>query len=134
MNKESKRIKSALSNADVRRGGTTTSCAGLTSCTSPKVQCHMTENSNTGVSSNFTPKNKAQWFVLRATYGSTTKALEILRKENIKTYFPMHYVVKESNGKRKRIYKPLLPNIIICKQDRNYSHDATRRQSASSRI
>ena len=122
MNKESKRIKSALSNADVRRGGTTTSCAGLTSCTSPKVQCHMTENSNTGVSSSFTPKNKAQWFVLRATYGRTTKALEILRKANIKTYFPMHYVVKELNGKRKRIYKPLLPNIIFTYMTREESY------------
>ena len=34
----------------------------------------------------------------------------------------MHYVVKELNGKRKRIYKPLLPNIIFTYMTREESY------------
>lgn len=49
----------ALPNADIRRGGKNPSCAGLTSSTSPEVQSHLTENSHTGVSSNFVPKEKS---------------------------------------------------------------------------
>ena len=59
---------SALPNADTRRGGYNPSCAGLTSCTSPEVQSHQTENSHTGVSSNCVPSGKMVWYVFRTTY------------------------------------------------------------------
>lgn len=55
MNNESKKHTPALPNADTRRGGKNPSCAGLTSCTSPEVQSHQTENSHTGVSLDCVP-------------------------------------------------------------------------------
>lgn len=103
----------ALPNADTRRGGYNPSCAGLTSCTSPEVQSHQTENSHTGESSDCVPKGKNQRFVLRATYGRTEKALGTLQSKIIETYLPMHYVVKEINGKRKLIHELLLPIFIF---------------------
>lgn len=123
MDQESKKYTSALPNAETRRGGNNPSCAGLISCTSPEVPSHQTENSQTGVSSNFAPKEKKQWFVFRATYGRTEKALGILQAKNIETYLPMHCVVKEINGKRRRIHEPLLPNIVFAYMTRGETHE-----------
>lgn len=72
-------------------------------CTSPEVQSNYAENSHTGVSSDCVHKEKKQWFVLRATYGRAEKALGVLQTANVETYLPMHYVVKEINGKRKLV-------------------------------
>ena len=113
MDKESKKHTPALPNADTRRGGKNPSCAGLASCTSPEVLSHLTENSHTGVASVCVHKDKKQGFVLRATYGRTENALGGLQTANVETYLPMHYVVKEINGKRKLVHEPLLPNIIF---------------------
>lgn len=123
MNKESKKHTPALPNADTRRGGKNSSCAGLTSCTSPKVQSQETKNSNTGVSLNCAPGGKKQWYVLRATYGRTEKALGYLRAKNIETYLPMHNVIKEINGKRKHISEPMLPNNIFAYMTREKTHE-----------
>ena len=103
----------ALPNADTRRGGKIPSSTGFTSSTSPKVQGQKAMNSQTGVSSDCVPKGKKQWFVLRATYGRTEKALGFLQAKDIETYLPMHDVVKEIEGRRQRIYPPLRPNIIF---------------------
>ena len=123
MDKESKKHTPALPNADTRRGGKNPSCAGLTSCTSPEVQSNHAANSHTGVSSDCVHKEKKQWFVLRATYGRTEKALGILQTANVETYLPMHYVVKEINGKRKLVHEPLLPNIILARMTREKTHE-----------
>ena len=56
----------------------------------PEVQGQETKNSQTGVSSNCVPKEKKQWFVLRATYGRTEKALGYFQAKNVETYLPMH--------------------------------------------
>lgn len=84
----------------------------------PEVQSHQTKNSHTGVSSNFVPKEKKQWFVLRATYGRTEKALQILKAANVETFLPMHYVFRDIDGKRKLVQEPLLPNIIFVRMTR----------------
>ncbi len=123
MNIESKKHTPALPNADTRRGGKNPSSAGLTSCTSPEVQSNHAANSHTGVSSDCVHKEKKLWFVLRATYGRTEKALGILQTANVETYLPMHYVVKEINWKRKLIQEPLLPNIIFARMTREKSHE-----------
>lgn len=117
----------ALLNADTRRGGNNPSSAGLTSSISPEVQGQETKNSQTGVSSNCVPKGKKQWFVLRATYGRTEKALGYLQAKNVKTYLPMHYVVKIVNGNRKLIKKPLLPNIIFAYMTREKTHEFVKK-------
>ena len=117
----------ALLNADTRRGGNNPSSAGLTSSTSPEVQGQETKNSQTGVSSNCVPKGKKQWFVLRATYGRTEKALSYLQAKNVETYLPMHYVVKIVNGNRKLIKEPLLPNIIFAYMTREKTHEFVKK-------
>lgn len=117
----------ALLNADTRRGGNNPSSAGLTSSISPEVQGQETKNSQTGVSSNCVPKGKKQWFVLRATYGRTEKALGYLQAKNVKTYLPMHYVVKIVNGNRKLIKEPLLPNIIFAYMTREKTHEFVKK-------
>ena len=122
MNKESNK-KSALPNVDIRRGGDNPSCARLTSCISPEVPSDLAENSQTGVSSDCVYKEKKQWFVLRATYGRTEKAIGILQDANVETYLPMHYVIKELSGKRKLVHEPLLPNIIFARMSREKTHE-----------
>lgn len=117
----------ALLNADTRRGGNNPSSAGLTSSTSPEVQGQETKDSQTGVSSNCVPKGKKQWFVLRATYGRTEKALSYLQAKNVETYLPMHYVVKIVNGNRKLIKEPLLPNIIFAYMTREKTHEFVKK-------
>lgn len=117
----------ALLNADTRRGGNNPSSAGLTSSTSPEVQGQETKNSQTGVSSNCVPKGKKQWFVLRATYGRTEKALGYFQAKNVETYLPMHYVVKIINGNRKLIKEPLLPNIIFAYMTREKTYEFVKK-------
>lgn len=119
----------ALPNADTRRGGKNPSCAGLTSCTSPKVRSQKVKNSQTGVSSNCVPKEKKQWFVLRATYGRAEKALGYLQAKNVETYLPMHYVIKEIDGKRKLVNEPLLPNIIFAYMTREKTYEFVKKPS-----
>lgn len=133
MNKESRNNTSALPNADSRRGGKTPSSARLTSCTSPEVRSDAAENSQTGVSSDYAQEGKEQWFVLRATYGRTNQALDALRAKNVETYLPMHYVIKEIDGKRKLIHEPLLPNIIFARMTRRKTHDFVKEPASTAK-
>ena len=123
----------ALPNADTRRGGKYPSSAGLISCTSPEVQSHETKNSQTGVSSNCVPEGKKQWFVLRAIYGRTEKAHACLQAKNIKTYLPMHYVIKEIDGKRKLVHEPLLPNIIFAYMTREKTYEFVKKPATTAK-
>ena len=133
MRKDSKNNTPALPNADTRRGGENPSSARLASCTSPEVQRNMAENSHTGVSSNFVHKEKQQWFVLRATYGRSEKAIELLKEANIETYLPKHYVIKEIDGKRKLIHEPLLPNLVFARMTRQESHHFVKEPAPSAK-
>ena len=110
---ESKKYTPALPNADTRRGGKIPSSAGLTSCTSPEVPSHQTENSHTGVSLDCVPSGKKVWYVFRATYGRAALACVEIQKKGIETYIPMTVVKKEINGKKKLVQQPLLPNIVF---------------------
>ena len=74
-----------LPNVNTRRGGNNPSHAGLTSNVSPKVQSPEAENSHTGVTSDFVPKENHEWFVLRATYGRSEMACNELRGKGILT-------------------------------------------------
>lgn len=98
----------ALSNATSRGGGTKPLDVGLASCVSPEAI-----SSGQGVSSDYVPKEDHRWFVLRATYGRSEQAYDALVKNHIEAYIPKHYVVKQINGKKKRIKEPLLPNFIF---------------------
>ena len=98
----------ALINAHTTRGRSRSLYAGLTSNVLPEAQ-----RSQTGVSSDYVPKEGYHWFVLRVTYNRTEKAHAIISNAGVQSYMPMHYVVKKEIGKKKRILQPLLPNLFF---------------------
>lgn len=117
-NELSKYNPSTLANADTQRGGAHPSSAELTSRSSPEVQASRPSNSHTGALSPFAPRETKQWYVLRATYGRTQHAEELLRAAGLATYRPTQRVAKDIDGKRKFIDEPLLPNIVFVKATR----------------
>lgn len=98
----------ALVNAHTKRGRSRSPYVGLTSNVLPEAQCLQT-----GVSSEYVPKDNHQWFVLRVIYNRHTKATDILASVKVPFYIPMHYVVRKENEKKKLILKPLLPNFLF---------------------
>ena len=54
-----------------------------------------------------------QWFVLRVSYGRAVKASNLLNENRIKTFNPLHKVVKRVDGKLRRVQLPLLPGLIF---------------------
>lgn len=114
-----------LSNVDDRRGGSNPPNTGLTSDVILEIQTsQQIENSNTGVSSFFVPIEKHQWFVLRATYNRVEKELDILKTHVTYTYLPKHFVLKQVNGKKKRVMEPLLPNIVFVYSTQEHLEEA----------
>ena len=124
MDKESKKHTPALPNADTRRGGKNSSCAGLTSCTSPEAQSIVSaESSQTGVSTrsvHILSKSKVQkeeeiphWYALRTTYGREKKAYDYMTAKGITAFYPTTEVVKLIKGKRKIVIESRLPNIFF---------------------
>lgn len=84
-----------LPNVNTRRGGENPSSTGLTSCALPEAQgAPGAARCSEGESSNFIPKDRPQWFVLRATYGRWKKAVDLLEDNDIETYVPMHDITK----------------------------------------
>lgn len=98
----------ALSNAVCQGGGNEPPDVGLAS----NVLLEASHN-GIGVSSDYALKENHQWFVLRATYGRSEQAYEALIKNHVETYIPKHYVLKQINGKKRRILEPLLPNLVF---------------------
>lgn len=97
-----------LSNVSTRRGETNPPDTGFTSGVNPEAQ-----SLPTGVSVRYAPTLTKQWFVLRVTYNRVKKAYDFLTQKQIKTYFPTHHVLKEINGKKKRVLEPLIPNLLF---------------------
>lgn len=134
MDTESKKNQPALPNADTRRGGKKPSSERSTPFTTPnKVQCQKAENPKNWATSDFVPKGKMHWFVFRATYGRTDKANETLKAAGIETYLPVHYVIKEIDGKRKFVQEPLLPNIIFAHMTREKTHEFVKEPAPSAK-
>ena len=98
----------ALSNAACQGGGNEPPDVGLTSNVLPEAN-----HNGIGVSSDYAQKENHHWFVLRATYGRSEQACEALVKNHLETYIPKHKVLKEINGKKKRIQEPLLSILVF---------------------
>ena len=124
MDKESKKHTPALPNADTRRGGKNSSCAGLTSNALPEAQSIVSaESSQTGVSTrnaHIASKPKApkeedspHWYALRTTYGREKKAYDYMITKGITAFYPTTNVVKLIKGKRKVVTESRLPNIFF---------------------
>ena len=124
MDKESKKHTPALPNADTRRGGKNSSCAGLTSNALPEAQSTVSaESSQTGVSTrsvHILSKSKVQkaeeiphWYALRTTYGREKKAYDYMTAKGITAFYPTTDTVKLIKGKRKVVTESRLPNIFF---------------------
>lgn len=102
---------------------------GLAPDALPEVQTPIpAENSQTGVSTNYTqseteqkspskdPKDKnpkAHWYALRATYGQSGKANDYLVSQGVETYYPTIKAFVMVKNKRKKVTKSYLLNILF---------------------
>lgn len=77
-------------------------------CTIPEVV-----NSKTGESVEYVHHLDKKWFVFRSSYGRAVKACDFLISEGVYAYSPMQFQVVMVSGKRKRVLKPLLPNLVF---------------------
>ena len=113
----------ALINAHTLRGRSRSPYAGLTSNVLPEAQ-----RSHTGVSSDYVQKVNHEWFVLRVTYNRTQKAHGIISTSDVQSYMPMHYVIKNEIGKKKRILQPLLPNLLFVYATREQANELVKKR------
>lgn len=99
---------STLSNVKSRRGGNNPPTLDLSPTSSPEMK-----TKQDGVSVEYVEEPNKKWFVLRATYNRVQQAYEFIIREHECAYLPMRYAEKVIKGKRKRILKPLIPNILF---------------------
>lgn len=90
---------------------------------------HATEGRapHTGVPTHRMHEEEPQWFVLRATYGRTEAANEVLTNRGIATYLPMHQVTRERDGKPRHFTEPLLPGILFARMTLKESQEFVRK-------
>lgn len=101
---------------------------------SPKLKAPQApQDAQKGESSNFIPKDRPQWFVLRATYGRWKKAVDLLEDNDIETYVPMHDITKLINGKRRTFHEPLLPDIVFARLSRTMAEQFVKDPAPSSK-
>ena len=99
---------SALYNAAPRRGGHKPPNIGFASNVIPEAK-----GLPRGVSVEYVQDATKKWYVLRASYARSKKAISYLMKREIDYYYPMHQVMKMVNGRRRKVTEPLLPNFIF---------------------
>lgn len=123
-----------LPNVHTRRGGNRPSHAGFASNVSPEVQSPQVENSHTGVTSDFVPKENHQWFVLRALYGHTKDAVDAFKETGVQYYIPMRYQRVEISGKKRLRKEPLLPGLVFAYMTRERTHDFVKQPARTARF
>lgn len=97
-----------LSNVHIQRGGANPRNVRLTSDVFPKEK-----KIQVGVSVRYAYDSSKQWYVLRVTYNRLNKACDFIANDNTDIYVPMHFVQKIIKGRKKRVKKPLLPNLLF---------------------
>lgn len=83
-------------------------CSGLAPIAIPEVK-----SSQTGVSVGYVFDPKKKWFVFRASYGRQMPAANFLIETGVYAYVPQRYEMVIKDGKRKKVLKSLLPNLIF---------------------
>ena len=84
------------------------SSSDMTSDALPEAQ-----SSKTGASVGFEFDPQKKWFVFRASYGRVEKALDILVEDGTYAYYAQHYVQQMVRGRRKKVLKALIPNLLF---------------------
>lgn len=98
----------ALLNAHSQQGSSKSPHVGLTSNVLPEAI-----DSQKGVSSDYAQKSTHEWHVLRVTYNRVKQANDILIRAGVQTYQPMHHMLINRLGKKRRVLKPLFPNFCF---------------------
>ena len=117
----------ALLNAHTTRDYESHQDIGPTSNVSPE-----TSNTNVRVSSEYAYKEGHDWYVLRITYNRVKLAYDKAVKNGIKAYVPMHYILKVIDGKKTRMLKPLLFNILFIYATKEQAHSLVRKSGDTS--
>ena len=105
---------STLSNVNSREGGLNPFGDGLESSVISEVRrLSCREVVEDGVSSDYVQKADCQWFVLRATYNRVEQDFDTLKASVIYAYLPKRIALKQIGGKKKRVWEPLLPNLVF---------------------
>lgn len=89
-----------------------------TSFISPELK-----STNEGVSVRYAHDSEKSWFVLRASFGREEKAFEYIMDDGTYAYIARQYVMKVMNGKRKKMVRNMIPNILFV-----YTSDAKVRE------
>ena len=97
-----------LSNGSLHGEEAASPCVGVTPDAIPEAR-----NSQTGVSVRYVPSVDKSWFVLRASYGREVRAADLLIDSGAYAYVPQRYEMVERDGRRRKVLKSLLPNIIF---------------------
>lgn len=85
-------------------------CSGLTPTAFPEAKSRLT-----GVSVRYAPDatGKSQWHLFRASYGREDIAADRLADSGIYTYIPRRWEMKEVDGRRKKVLRNILPNLVF---------------------
>lgn len=71
------------------------------------------ESNNNLLSYKYAQDPHKYWFVLRATYNRQKMAYDYIVNKGEVAYMPLHYVQKVVDGKRKRVLKPYLSQLLF---------------------
>jgi transcription antitermination factor NusG len=97
-----------LSNVNTRRGESIPPSVGLTPEAFPEAK-----SSKTGVSVRYAESSDKMWFVFRASYGREDMASDFMVEDGTYTYIAKKYVERYIKGKKKRILRTLIPNLLF---------------------
>ena len=75
------------------------------------------KSSQTGVSVEYVESPDKEWYVFRASYSRETKAADDLIRANVYAYVPKRKEMVERDGRRKKVLKSLIPNIVFAYTD-----------------
>lgn len=53
------------------------------------------------------------WYAMRVTYRRELDVKEVLDKELIESFIPMHYVLRTKHGRKKRVLEPVVHNLLF---------------------
>lgn len=62
-------------------------------------------------------ENKMEWFALRVTYSRELAVKTRLEALGIESYVPMHFELRTRNGQTRKVWTPLIHNLIFVRTD-----------------
>lgn len=71
------------------------------------------QSSQTGASVRYVETSDKKWYVFRASYGREDRASDYIVDDGTYTYIAKYYVERYVKGKRKRVLKSLIPNLLF---------------------